>query len=161
MRPVDAITLRESAAILGCTISSVRRRILEGRLAAGKRYRHRTLSRADVEALAVETYAWARHLHDPTSYWVTGSDAAAVLGVNRSGLGHLARAGLLPYVVHRSGTRMYRRAQLTVIGNARRERWPDEAGSRGVCGLRGSRRPMFTCAERDIARSLRLLAHFD
>lgn len=161
MRPVDAVTLAEAAAILGCSISSVRRRIGEGRLLGGAPYENRALSQTAVEALAVEVYPWWRHVHDPVSYWLTEAAASAVLGVNRSGLGHLARADRLPYVVHRSGTRMYRRAQLTVMGNARRERLPDEAGSRGVSGLGGSRCPMFACAEPDIARSLRLLAHFD
>ena len=34
MRPVDAITLREAAAILGCTTSTVRRHVPAGRLPA-------------------------------------------------------------------------------------------------------------------------------
>ncbi len=51
MRPVDAITLRESAAILDCAISTVRRHVLAGRLPEHDRYEHRSLSPAGVEAL--------------------------------------------------------------------------------------------------------------
>jgi excisionase family DNA binding protein len=118
-RPVDAVTLSVAADILGVSVSSVRRLIAAGRLPAGRRYQHRTLDRADVEALAAGLYPWWRHTHDPDPYWVTGQRAARVLGVTRARLGQLARADLLPYVGHQDGTRLYRRHQLVVLRQAR------------------------------------------
>jgi hypothetical protein len=40
------------------------------------------LSRADVEAPALRTYPYRKHIGDPGSYWVTGQRAADILGVN-------------------------------------------------------------------------------
>jgi predicted site-specific integrase-resolvase len=119
-RPVDAVTLLEAAGILGCSVSSVRRHVAAGRLHSGRRrYKHRALSRADVEDLAVAVYDWRGHVHDPESYWLTGQQAADVYGVNRARLGELSRADRLPYVVHRDGVRLYRRHQLFVLARAR------------------------------------------
>lgn len=107
MLPVDRVTLEQAAAILGCSISSARRYVLAGRLAShGGRYEHRMLSRADVEALALELYDWHRHLDDESSYWLTGTRATAVLGVSRQRLDQLANADRVPYVLHRDGTRL-------------------------------------------------------
>jgi hypothetical protein len=117
--PVDAVTLLEAAEMLGCSVSSVRRHVAAGRLRPGRRrYKHRALSRADVETLAVTVYDWRWHVHDPGSYWVTGQRAAHVLGVNRARLSALSQADRLPYVVHRDGVRLYRRSQLEVIARA-------------------------------------------
>jgi excisionase family DNA binding protein len=124
MSPVDAVTLRQAAEILGLSVSSVRRLIAAGRLPVGRRYQHRSLPRADVEALAGEIYPWWRHVNDPESYWVTGRRAARVLGVTRARLGQLARGDLVPYVAHQDGTRLYRRHQLAVMAKAREPRPP-------------------------------------
>jgi hypothetical protein len=70
------------------------------------------LSLADVEALATELYPWQRHLHEPDTYWVVGQDAAAIVGVSKARLTQLAEMYRVPFVRHRDGTRMYRRAQL-------------------------------------------------
>jgi excisionase family DNA binding protein len=122
-RPVDAVTLAEAAEILGTSVSSVRRHVLAGRLRAGRRrYKHRSLSRADVEALAASVYDWRGHAHHPDSYWLTGQRAADLYGVNRARLSELSRADRLPYVVHRDGVRLYRRQQLVVLGQARKGR---------------------------------------
>jgi len=38
----------------------------------------------------------------------------------------LSEADRLPYVEHRDGWRLYRREQIEMVGNARRERWNPE-----------------------------------
>ena len=124
MRPLDPVTYAEAAHILGVTSSTVRRHILRGELPARRRPgKHRTLSRADVEAYAVSTYRYRLHIDDADSYWVTGMRAAAILGVGRQRLNQLAAAGLVPFKVHADGTRLYRRRQLKVVENARDAMW--------------------------------------
>jgi hypothetical protein len=120
VRPVDPVTLREAAVILGCSASAVRRVLAD---VEGTSLRRGVLSRSLVEAVAAEVYPWWRHVHDPASYWVTGGDAAAVLGVNRARVGQLAESGRVPLVRHRDRTRLYRRAQLQTIATARAVRW--------------------------------------
>jgi hypothetical protein len=76
-RPLDPVTYAEAGRILGVTASSVRRRVIAGQLRTWRRrQKHRTLSRADVEALALRTYLYREHTTDADSYWVTGSRAA-------------------------------------------------------------------------------------
>jgi hypothetical protein len=87
--------------------------------AARSRYQHRSLSRADVEALAVEVYPWRLHWHREDAYWVVGRPAAAILGVTSARLRQLGDEDRVPYVVHRDGTRLYRREQLEVVAQAR------------------------------------------
>lgn len=99
MRSVDRVTRTEAGAILGGTVSDVRRHIAAGRLLDGEPYEHGGLSRADVEALATEVYDWRRMSMTPSSHWSTGQDSA-----DRTRLGQLADAGRLPYVRHRDGT---------------------------------------------------------
>jgi hypothetical protein len=74
-------------------------------------------SRAEVEGLAAigGLYPWRKHLHDPSSYWVTGAGAADVLGITTSRLNQLADAHRLPFVRHEDGTRLYRREQLEAM----------------------------------------------
>lgn len=118
--PVDPVTLEEAAAILGCTPSSVRRRVAEGRLSRRrKRYKHQALSRADVEALAAEVYPWRRHLGDPESYWLTSGDAAAVLGVNRQRVQQMSEADRVPFLLHHDEIKLYRRHQMEVLAHNR------------------------------------------
>jgi predicted site-specific integrase-resolvase len=119
LQPVDPVTLEEAGRILGCTPTTVERHIRAGRLTRhGERYQRRALSRAEVEALAVELYRWTRNEPpNPWSYFVTGKRAADVLGVSRARLGQLAHADRIPYVQHPSGRRLYRQAQLEVMSH--------------------------------------------
>ncbi len=87
------------------------------------RKRHQTLSRADVEALALQVYEHRSHRNDAESFWVTSQRAADILGVNIARLNQLVAKGFLPFEVHADGTRMYRREQLSVVANAREARW--------------------------------------
>ena len=61
MRPLDPVTYAEAAHILGVTSSTVRRHVLGGRLVRAAPARERMMSRADVEALALQTYRHRRH----------------------------------------------------------------------------------------------------
>ncbi len=122
-RPIDAVTLDQAARILGCSVTTVRRHIMRGRLIAPERYRHRQLGRADVEHLALQLFRWKRHLKDSDPYWVTGQRAADVLGVNVTRLNQLAARGFVPFATHADGTRLYRREQLEVVSYARATRW--------------------------------------
>jgi excisionase family DNA binding protein len=112
MRPMDPVSISEAAWILGCSRSTVQRMMQDGRLPAGDPYIHGRLSKNDVEKVSSMVYPWRRHLHDPWSYWVTGQDAADLLGIGQKRLERLALANRVPYVRHRDGTRLYRRNQL-------------------------------------------------
>ncbi len=68
-------------------------------------------------------YQWRQHLSDTDPYWVTGWRAADVLGVGTARLTSLSKRGLLPYLVHWDGVRLYRRMQLAMLGQARDARW--------------------------------------
>ena len=122
-RPIDGITYKEAARILGVTTSTVRRHVLAGRLPQTRPVNRRMLSQAEVEALALVSYEHRRHIAEEESYWVTGRRAAAILGVNLARLNQLAAKGFLPFAVHADGTRLYRRRQLEVVANARDARW--------------------------------------
>ncbi len=74
-------------------------------------------------------------MDDPEPYWLTGQRAADVLGVNRSRLGHLSRADFVPYVVHRDGTRLYRRDLLEVVAQARDARCAERNDDTSSCWL--------------------------
>jgi len=124
MTPADGITLDEAAHILGCSRRTVVRHIDSGRLpAAGSKYQRRRVSRADAEQLALRLPSSRSHFDLETSYWVTATAAAAIVGVNVSRLNQLVAAGRLPYETHADGIRMFRRAQLEVVANARDARW--------------------------------------
>ena len=112
MRPLDPVSISEAAWILGCSRSTVQRMTRDGRLPAGDAYIHGRLSKADVEKVSSMVYPWQRHVHDPWSYWVTGQDAADLLGIGVNRLEKLAAANRLPWVRHRDGTLLYRRSQL-------------------------------------------------
>jgi hypothetical protein len=91
VRPVDSVTYVEAAHILGVTAATVRRHVLAGHLTQAEPLKHRMLSRADVEALALQTYRYRRHATDEGSYWVTAHRAAGILGVNVTRLNQLSR----------------------------------------------------------------------
>jgi hypothetical protein len=114
MRSRDPIVLTEAADILGCSPDTVRRHVHAHRLHEGRYAEHRVMSRGEVETLAGAggLYPWRHHLHDPSSYWVTGARAAGGLGITIGRLNQLADAQRLPFVRHEDGTRLYRRAQL-------------------------------------------------
>src|SRR5262249_47426773 len=81
VRAFDPVTLHEAASILGCSPRTIERHVLAGLLVRHRgRYRHQALSRAGVEALAREIYPWRKFVHLEGTYWVTGTDAAAVIG---------------------------------------------------------------------------------
>jgi hypothetical protein len=87
-----------------------------GRLPSqGGRCEHRTLSQATVAALAADVHPWLRHVHEPATYCVVGRDAAEIVGVTRATLTRLTEMDRVPFVRHRDGTRLYRRAQLETV----------------------------------------------
>jgi hypothetical protein len=94
-----------------------------GRVRSAGRNVRRGLSRADVEALACHICPWRDHLDDLEPYWVTAKRATRILGVNHTRLNQLAVRGFVPFELHVDGTRLYRRAQLQVVANARVVRW--------------------------------------
>jgi hypothetical protein len=114
MRLAEIVILDEAADILGCSADTVRKHVDAQRLHEGRSADRRVLSRGEVETLAGVggLYPWRQHLHDPSSYWVTGASAAHVLGVTTGRLNQLADSHRLPYVRHEDGTRLYRRIQL-------------------------------------------------
>ena len=75
----------------------------------------RELSLDEVEALALSTYQWWRHLRDPRSYWVTASQASRLLHISPGVVRRLLDQGRLPYVVHSSGVRLMRRHEIVRI----------------------------------------------
>jgi hypothetical protein len=118
MGPGDRITAAEAAHILGCTIDTVRRHVEADRLHLATFARGQAMSRLEVEAMAAELYPWRRHVHDPTSYWVTGARAAEILGVTVGRLDQLSDAHRIAFVRHEDGTRLYRRRQLELMSHA-------------------------------------------
>lgn len=117
MKLGDPIVMTEAADILGCSVDTVRRHLEAHRLHQGRNHEHSVMSRGEVETLAGVggLYPWRQHLHDPSSYWVTGAGAAQVLGITAGRLNQLADSHRLPFVRHEDGTRLYRRAQLEVL----------------------------------------------
>jgi len=117
-----AITRSKAARILAVHVATVDRLIRRGVLAPGRKYATAQLSRTEVEQQALTTRP-VRLLVAGDSYWLSRSGAAEVLGVSGRRVQQLADAGRLPYVEHRAGVRLYRRAQVEVVGNARRVRF--------------------------------------
>ena len=114
--PAEPVSLRVAAAILGCSTWTVRQYVAAGRLAPERS----SPSRQDVEALAAEIYDWRKHYADPDAFWVTGQRAADALGVSMSRLAQLTHGGVLPFLQHRDGTRLYYRSQLTAMARSGR-----------------------------------------
>jgi hypothetical protein len=117
--PAAEVTVEEAAHILGCSVAAVRRHQAAGRLSAAAEGGQGGLARDNVERLASEVFAWRRHSHDPHPYWVTGQQAADLLGVSRSRLGQLADARRVPHIRHQDTTRLYRRDELVALRDAR------------------------------------------
>lgn len=76
------------------------------------------LSREVVEAIALTR--WTKRHHKPGGYWATATEVAEILDVNRSRIGQLVAIGRLPELRTPTRRRLYRRAQIEVIANARR-----------------------------------------
>jgi hypothetical protein len=69
----------------------------------------------EVEAVARSHYNWRKHLHDDRSYWVVTSQAARILGVSPAQVSSLLLRRRLPFVTHRSGVRLMRRADVEAL----------------------------------------------
>lgn len=123
MGPSDGITLDEAAHIVGCSRRTLVRHILAGRLPASGKHERRRVYRAETEALALQLPSSKMQFDADTSYWVSAKGAAAILGVNVSRLNQLVAAARVPFEVHASGRRLYRRQQVEVVANAREARW--------------------------------------
>jgi hypothetical protein len=111
----DLISMSEAADILHCADSTVTEMIQDGWLAPCPPHIRGDLSRADVEELATEIFPWPHQLHDVHSYWVTGADAAAVLGIGLDRFDELAAGGWIPHVQRHDGIRVFRRSVLEVL----------------------------------------------
>lgn len=104
----DAITRAKAAAILGIGEATVARWRREG-LLLEQRGGRRLFSSAEVEAVAANP-------------WLTGVQAAEILGVSHVRISQLADEGRIPVHVTRSGQRVYRKEQLEVVAHARATR---------------------------------------
>ena len=109
----DAITHTEAAQILGIKIGSITRLIRDGVL-------HRTpgqyptLSRTEAEREAKTPHR---------SEWITGTEAAHILGISKTRVWQLAIKDFLPWEFGANGRRRYRRSQIEVISRSRQIRW--------------------------------------
>lgn len=123
LTPSLEVTQAEAAHILGCHVTTVHRLIAEG-LLGWEPGLHRQLSREEVEQVAVQR--WRRRKPDApddgVSYWVTAKQAGELLGVGRTRVGQLVESERLPCVRTPRGERLFRRAQVEVIANARLSR---------------------------------------
>lgn len=117
----DAITRAEAARILGVHVTTVDRLIRRGVLTPARRYATGQLSSERVENLALTTRPVKRLVAG--DYWVSRKGATTVLGVSERRVQQLTDTDRLPYVMHRDGWQLYRRAQVEVVGNARRTRF--------------------------------------
>lgn len=99
---------QDPARILGCS-----------REQALQLFRGRPVTPGEAEAIAEQAYPWRRHLHDPTSYWVTTSQAAEILGLAPAQVRRLLDRNRLPHVVHASGARLMRREQIEALARRR------------------------------------------
>ena len=76
--------------------------------------------------------AEARNPHQ--SEWITGTEAAAILGISKTRVWQLALKDLLPWEFADNGRRRYRRAQIEVISRSRQIKWhpvEEDAGGNG------------------------------
>jgi hypothetical protein len=87
--------------VLGCT-----------RLEAAALLHGRRVTPGEVEAVALTSYQWWRHLRDPGSYWVTTAQAARLLRLSPGMVRRMLDADRLPHVVHASGVRLMRRHEV-------------------------------------------------
>jgi DNA-binding transcriptional MerR regulator len=100
----DAITIEEASKISGLSIHVLRRFRREGLLS--RLQGRTTYSRVEVQQL----------VDDP---WLSGVQAAELLGVSHVRVSQLANRDKIPVHLTNSGQRVYRRSQLEVVANAR------------------------------------------
>jgi DNA-binding transcriptional MerR regulator len=100
----DAITVEEASVIAGIPIGTTQRYRREGLFASlpGRM----PYSRREAEQLA----------QDP---WLSGVEAAEILGVSHVRVTQLANKDKIPYRKGTSGKRYYKQSQLEVVANAR------------------------------------------
>jgi|SRR3954453_24247500 len=72
-----------------------------------------------VEQVAQVRYRPGAHRDDHYSYWVCTAQAAEMLAVSTARVKQLCSADKIPYVTHRTGTRLMRRHEVQVIALAR------------------------------------------
>jgi hypothetical protein len=96
--------LFDPVSILGCTPDEARS-LMHGHV----------VTPGEVEAVARTHYAWRRHLGDDASYWVVASQAAGILHTSTAHVTSLLQQRRLPYVTHRTGVRMMRRADVEAL----------------------------------------------
>jgi excisionase family DNA binding protein len=112
--PILGLSGAEAAQILGVNSEVyVHKLVWQGVIPKERKYVRGGLDREDVERVALERYKPGH------PYWLSGVEAAQVLGLSRQRVQRLAVQGRLPFVEHK-GRRFYRRHQLEVIANARR-----------------------------------------
>lgn len=118
----DLLTHAEAATILDVHLITVANMVQRGVLRPERRGTARQLPRDQVEAVAVARWSAAR---TRSRYFLDTNEAAQLLGVNRARVYQLTVRGFLPTVETgwRAPARLYRRPQLEVIANARRQRW--------------------------------------
>jgi hypothetical protein len=75
-----------------------------------------------VEQVAQVRYRPVAHRHDRFSYWVSTAQAAEILGVSTARVKQLCVAEEIPYLAHRTGTRLMRRHHVQAIADARKQR---------------------------------------
>jgi excisionase family DNA binding protein len=114
--PSHFLTHPEAAEILRVRTGTVASMVHRGELTPVQPHKAAQLNRDEVERVAAR-----RAIHRPNPYFVTGKEAAEILGVNRQRVDQLAADGRLPYV--ETGVarprRLYRRAQIEVIASGR------------------------------------------
>lgn len=100
----DAITVEEASVIAGISVGTAQRYRREKLLTSlpGRM----PYSRREAEQLA----------QDP---WLSGVEAAAILGVSHARVTQLANKDKIPYRQGASGRRFYKWSQLEVVANAR------------------------------------------
>ena len=101
----------DPVSMLGCSAQEAQT-LLQGRL----------VTPGEVEAVALRSYRWQAHLHDPESYWITVSQAAQILHLSTRQVKSLLDQCRLPYATHHSGVRLMRRTQIQDIASARLSR---------------------------------------
>ena len=98
----------DPALVLGCSEDEAVR-LLRGR----------RVTPGEVEALALGSYEWWRHLRDQHSYWVTASQAARLLHMSPGAVRSLLEEDRMPHVVHVSGVRLMRRHEVVAFAERR------------------------------------------
>jgi predicted site-specific integrase-resolvase len=100
----DAISIDEASTITGLSTEVLRRFRREGLLS--RLQGRTTYSRREAQAIADDT-------------WLSGVQAAQILGISHVRVSQLANAEKIPVHLTSSGKRIYRQRQIQVVANAR------------------------------------------